>query len=177
MLNSKKIAIALLALVGIFVVAGPATADTNTVFSLKVFNKTEKKADADKGTKILLSLYDYNNKKRGSLQDHRIINPGEMTNIDFKFSSCYKTKHREFVINTVDSNNKVLREIAYSRIRMQIKDGCFASEVEFQDFTDIPGDNFKLTKDRSNGLRFKVYVKCESAGSCEQQKGDGSNIE
>jgi len=170
MMSSKKIAIALLTLVGIFAVAGPAMAKTvNEKIYLRVSNSTDAKAKNDEGTRIKVWIYYYDNGQRGSLQETKIVNKGGVEVFGFKFTDCYKTKHREFVIRAIDSAGKNVAKIASSRFRMTTKDGCFNEEFEFQGFTDVATDNFKVSKTvkGTNDVVGHVHVKCHSAGNCE----------
>ncbi len=85
MMHSKKIAIALLALVGIFAVAAPAMAST---LKLRVYNKTNE-AVGDDGTKIKVWVFKYDNGRR-DLQKSQIAKPGEKSKFKFNFTDCYR---------------------------------------------------------------------------------------
>ncbi len=133
--NSRKIAIALLALVGIFSVVGPAAANANFYFYLK--NKTNN--TGDNGTRLKVNIYHYNNGQRGSLQKSAIVSAGLYHSFSFHFSDCSKTKHREYEVLPIDSADAEGAVIQSGRIRMKTSDGCNSTHMEFQ--SKVAGDN------------------------------------
>jgi len=161
MMNAGKLAIALLALVGILAVAGPVAAVSGT-FKLKVYNHTHKKDQADKGMKIKVSVYKGDT---NALLNVKYAEPGGMS--QFKFGLlCNKTRHRKFVINAVDDIGLQTR-ILESRIRMQ-RTSCVTHKMEFQGFTDVEGDSFTIDHEKTGGYKtFSVYVNCGKANDCE----------
>ncbi len=171
MINSKKIAIALLALVGICFVAGPAMA--SETYYLYVYNKTDNRMKQYKGTKISVSVYHVKNSVKGSLKATKEIPiKGIATGIGtFKFGSggCTGTKHRLFEIKTIDKAGIVGPLIASSRLRMKNTSCVTDPEIEFQGFVDESNDNFNITKEKRYKNKFYVYVNCNGAGNCERQ--------
>ncbi len=168
MMSSRKIAIAaLLTLVGIFSVAGPAAAGAaNFYFHLK--NKTNKNT-GDDGTRLKVNIYHYNNGQRGSLQKSAIVSAGYYHSFAFHFSDCSKTKHREYEVLPIDSAGAEGAVIGSGRMRMKTSDGCNSTHMEYQGFT--AGGNFanySCVRELSGTVhRFTVTVKCRSAGNCE----------
>ncbi len=164
--SSRKIAIALLALVVIFFVAGPAAAGTSFHFYLT--NKTNNYA-GDDGTKLKVNIYHYKNSQRGSLQKSAIVPAGEYHSFSFHFSDCSKTKHREYDILPIDSTGAEGAVIGSGRIRMKTSDLCNRTHMEYQGFAAgaNPG-NYSWSRTMSDVTDgFYVTVKCGSAGNCE----------
>ncbi len=167
MINSKKIAIALLvALVGTFAVAAPAIA---MKFKLYVYNNTGEKADKDEGTKIQVSIYKYSNGKIGSLKETMIISPkvNEATGIGkFIFNTAIgNTQHRRYLIKTVDNDGKIGKAIGSGRVMMRVKTS--SSKLKLEDIVDFKNDNFTTTTNIKFRDSIYVYVTCNKAGVCE----------
>ena len=167
-MNSKQIAIALLALVGVLAVAEPAmVSSTHLSFKFRVSNSTDL-AKGDNGTRLRVRIYDYKDRRREELKG-RIIDKGGFTEFIWGFNGCSQTKRREFVIIAYDGVTVGSNTIANGRVRMKTRNNCFSDQnMEFTDFTDVPNDKFKVTKKKNiETLKFHVHVKCRVAGICE----------
>lgn len=163
--NVTKVA---LVAIGLALAGGsPASAEDNNVFMLRVKNETNA-AVGDDGRRLQLSVYRYDDGKRGRLLETKTIDPGDWKKHEVRIENCSKTKRRAFVVRSLNASGDVGPEVVSGVIRMKMTGLCYYWELEYTSFTDVGGDPFEVIKRKIGGMRqFEVLVGCTKPGACE----------